>query len=216
MARSYADETSLSVARPVVLSVEMRRVLESIVRSGQQPARSVERALVVLLAAAGAQDNYIDAHLRISRQKSARWRARFLAEGLVSLHCEGPRPGVPKRLPATINAEVVLKTISTVPETATHWSRTTMSQAMGISPSTVGRIWQAHGLKPHRVDAFKLFNDPHFPDMLADIVGLYLTPPEHVLVFCCDDKSQIQALDLTRPCLPIKRGRCESGCGPGT
>lgn len=198
----------MRVARPVVLSVETRSVLESIARSGQQPARSVERARVILLAAAGAQDIAIAAQLRISRQKSARWRARFLAEGLLSLHRDAPRSGAPKRLPATIATEVVSKTIGTAPEAATHWSRTTMSQAMGISPSTVGRIWQAHGLKPHRVDAFKLSNDPHFADTLADIVGLYLTPPEHALVFCCDEKSQIQALDRTQPCLPIKRGRC--------
>ena len=198
----------MRVARPIILTSETRRELESIARSSQQAARAVERARIILLAAVGTQDQDIGAHLKISRQKVARWRARFLAEGVMSLHHDAPRSGAPKHLPKSIAEEVVAKTINEKPDAATHWSRTTMAQKMGISPSTVGRIWRAHGLKPHRVDSFKLSNDPNFVDKLQDIVGLYLSPPEHALVFCCDEKSQIQALDRTQPCMPIKRGRC--------
>jgi transposase len=108
---------------------------------------------------------------------------------------------------ATIVSEVIAKTTQSTPVNATHWSRSTMARAMSISDSTVGRIWRANGLKPHRVDTFKVSNDPNFADKLEAIVGLYLNPPEHALVLSVDEKSQIQALDRTQPGLPMKKGR---------
>ena len=198
----------MRLARPINLSVEARRELESLARSGQQSARAVERARIILLAASGEQDLTIASRLLLSRQKVARWRSRYLVEGSACLYQDAPRPGRPRRVSAAKVSSVIAKTINGTPEAATHWSRTTMSQAMGISPSTVGRIWRSHGLKPHRIESFKLSNDPLFADKLHDIVGLYLSPPEHALVLCCDEKSQIQALDRTQPHMPMKRGRC--------
>jgi hypothetical protein len=98
----------------------------------------------------------------------------------------------------------------TEPEAATHWSTRKMSGQIGVSPSTVMRHWQARGPKPHLVRGFKVSRDPNFVEKLEDIVGLYLSPPEHALVLCCDEKSQVQALDRTQPALPLKKGRAQT------
>src|ERR1022692_1391322 len=127
----------------------------------------------------------------------------------------GRAGGAERRAPAgrkpTIGARLtkrgVTMTTRQQPANATHWSTRTMAAAVGISEASVRRIWRAHGLKPHRVEAFKISNDPAFAEKLEDIVGLYLNPPEHALVLCADEKSQIQALDRTQPSLPLKRGR---------
>ena len=137
----------------------------------------------------------------------ARWRTRFLESGIAGIAKDAPRPG---RTPAVSKQKVqqiIHKTTREKPSNATHWSRRTMAAAAGVSASTVGRIWRAHGLKPHRVKTFKLSNDPRFAEKLDDIVGLYLNPPEHALVLSLDEKSQIQALDRTQPGLPLKKGR---------
>ena len=105
---------------------------------------------------------------------------------------------------------VVRRTTRQKPEAATHWSRRVMARATDLSPSTIGRIWQRHGLKPHLSRTFKVSNDPHFAEKLEDIVGLYLAAPEHALVLCCDEKSQVQALDRTQPGLPLKKGRAST------
>jgi transposase len=120
---------------------------------------------------------------------------------------DAPRPGRTPSISATVVAQVIEKTTQSSPANATHWSRSTMAREMGISDSTVGRIWRANGLKPHRVDSFKVSNDPEFANKLEAIVGLYLNPPEHALVLSVDEKSQIQALDRTQPGLPMKKGR---------
>jgi transposase len=137
----------------------------------------------------------------------ALWRSRFLQLGVAGLMKDAPRPG---RTPAIVPnkvAEVVVRTTQSNPDGATHWSRSRMAREMGISDSSVGRIWRAHGLKPHRMDSFKVSNDPQFAEKLEAIVGLYLNPPEHALVLSVDEKSQIQALDRTQPGLPMKKGR---------
>jgi transposase len=167
----------------------------------------VERVKIALLAAEGLENQQIAAKLGMSRQKAGRWRDRYAERRLAGVEQDAPRPG---RLPAiskSRKAQVVTKTLQEQPEGATHWSRRTMAEVAGISPSTVGRIWRAHGLKPHLVKSFKLSNDPRFVEKLEEIVGLYLRPPEHALVFCCDEKSQVQALDRTQPGLPLKKGR---------
>jgi transposase len=170
----------------------------------------VERAKIVLCAAQGLDNQEIAAQLGISRQKAGRWRDRYARSGLSGIEKDAPRPG---RLPAISKARkarVVSKTLREKPPGATHWSRRRMSEVAGISESSVGRIWRAHGLKPHLIKSFKLSNDPRFVEKLEDIVGLYLSPPEHAIVLCCDEKSQVQALDRTQPGLPLKRGRCST------
>jgi transposase len=161
----------------------------------------------VLLAADGKQDLEIAATLNITPKKAARWRARFLRAGLAGLEKDAPRPGRTPTITAKIVQQVIRKTTQEKPVNATHWSTRTMAAAAGISETSVRRIWRAHGLKPHLVETFKISNDPEFAEKLEAIVGLYLNPPEHAIVLCADEKSQIQALDRTQPGLPLKRGR---------
>src|SRR6267378_1936893 len=198
----------MRVARPVVLQPEQRIVLEQYDRARSLPVRWVERARIVLRAADGLQDQQIAEQLGITPEKAARWRNRFLDGGLIALQKDAPRPG---RTPTITNArvqQVIEKTTREKPSNATHWSTRTMAAAVGISEASVRRIWHAHGLKPHLVRTFKVSNDPQFAEKLEAIVGLYLNPPEHAIVLCADEKSQIQALDRTQPGLPLKKGRC--------
>jgi transposase len=167
-----------------------------------------QRAAVVLHAADGLEDQQIGALMGISRQKAGRWRKRYAKLGLAGIEKDAPRSGRKPQIDAQQRAVVVKKTLREKPEGQTHWSRSTMAQATGLSDSTVGRIWREHGLKPHLVETFKLSNDPEFVEKLKDIIGLYAAPPEHAVVLSCDEKSQIQALDRTQPGLPIKPGRC--------
>ncbi len=198
----------MRVAPAVMLTDSERQTLEQWARARSLPARQVERARVVLLAAAGRQDLEIAAELGISNQKAARWRKRFLTAGLGGLEKDAPRPGRTPAIPAATVQRVVRLTTQDKPRNATHWSTRTMAAEVGISEASVRRIWRAHGLKPHLVESFKVSNDPQFAEKLEAIVGLYLNPPEHALVLCCDEKSQIQALDRTQPGLPLKKGRC--------
>ena len=191
----------------ITLSPEQRTVLESQARSRSFPLRVVERARIVLLAASGQQDKEIAARMVTTAKKVSRWRKRFLALGVAGLLQDAPRPGRKPTISARLRQRVVTMTTRQQPSNATHWSTRTMAAAVGISEASVRRIWRAHGLKPHRVETFKISNDPAFAEKLEDIVGLYLNPPEHALVLCVDEKSQIQALDRTQPGLPLKRGR---------
>jgi transposase len=162
----------------------------------------------VLHAAGGMENQQIGQALGISRQKAGRWRDRYAELGLAGIEKDAERSGRKRRIDDKQRAAVVRKTLREKPEGQTHWSRSTMAAATGLSDSTVGRIWREHGLKPHRVETFKLSNDPRFVEKLTDVVGLYLNPPEHAVVLSCDEKSQIQALDRTQPSLPLKPGRC--------
>jgi transposase len=198
----------MRVARPIVLDPEQRRLLEQQSRSRSLPARLVERARIVLRAADGWQDKAIAAALGVMPEKAARWRNRFLSGGIAALQKDAPRPGRPRTVPPIKVTEIVDKTTQEKPAAATHWSTRTMAAAVGVSEATVRRIWHAHGLKPHLVKTFKVSNDPQFAEKLEAIVGLYLHPPEHAIVLCVDEKSQIQALDRTQPGLPLKKGRC--------
>ena len=128
-----------------------------------------------------------------------RWRKRFLSLGLDGLTKDAPRPGRKPAIAARLKAEVVRKTTQSKPSNATHWSTRTMAAEMGISEATVRRVWHAHGLKPHLLESFKISKDKGFTEKLEDIVGLYLNPPEHAIVMCVDEKSQIQALDRPHP-----------------
>jgi len=180
--------------------------LERQVRSGKTEQRLVLRARIVLGAAAGKSTHALAQELHTSRPTVIAWRKRFREGGLAALGQDRPRGRSFTPLPAAKQAQVVDKTLQP-PAHATHWSCRTMAKSCGISKASVQRLWDAHGLKPHLVKSFKLSNDPHFIEKLEDVVGLYLNPPEHALVFSLDEKSQIQALDRTQPGLPMKKGR---------
>src|SRR5216683_806346 len=197
----------MRIAPVITLSPEQRMVLESQARSRSLPVRVAERARIVLFAASGQQDKEIAASMAITPKKVSRWRKRFLALGVAGLQKDAPRPGRKPKIGTRLTKRVVTLTTRQRPTNATHWSTRTMAAAVGISEASVRRIWRAHGLKPHRVATFKISNDPAFAEKLEDIVGLYLNPPEHALVLCADEKSQIQALDRTQPGLPLKKGR---------
>src|SRR2546423_6461734 len=202
------EDDTMRVAKPITLTSEQRQTLERHSRARTLPARWVERARILRRAADGLQDQQIAQELQITPEKVARWRKRFLAGGLPALQKEAPRSGRPRSITEDIVRQVVDKTTQEKPENATHWSTRTMGAAVGLSEASVRRIWHAHGLKPHLVKTFKVSNDPQFAKKLEAIVGLYLNPPEHALVLCVDEKSQIQALDRTQPGLPLKKGRC--------
>ena len=194
----------MRVAQPIVLNEETRRKLEQQSRGRSTQARVVLRSRIVLLAAEGLQNKQIAAALNVAPRMAALWRGRFVEHGIEGLMKDAPRPG---RTPTISRASLIDKTTQSVPSNATQWSTRTMAREMGISKASVSRIWRASGLKPHRVESFKVSNDPHFAEKLEAIVGLYLNPPEHALVLSVDEKSQIQALDRTQPGLPMKKGR---------
>src|SRR6201987_5178083 len=197
----------MRTAPPIELSSEQRTALQRLARQRSAQARVVERARVVLLAAEGLENKQIARRMGITPEKAARWRKRFLAGGIAALQKDAPRPGRTRTITERQVKKVVKMTLHQKPANATHWSTRTMAAAAGISEASVRRIWHAHGLKPHLVKTFKLSRDPEFTEKLEDIVGLYLNPPEHAIVLCADEKSQIQALDRTQPGLPLKKGR---------
>jgi transposase len=198
----------MRVARPVILDLDQKQLLQQQARARSLPARQVERARIVLRAAEGLENQEIADELGITPEKVSRWRNRYLEGGIAALRQDAPRSGRPRSLPADKEKQIVEKTTQDKPNAATHWSTRTMAVATGVSEATVRRIWHKHGLKPHLVRMFKVSNDPQFAEKLEAVVGLYLNPPEHALVLCVDEKSQIQALDRTQPGLPIKKGRC--------
>jgi transposase len=200
----------MRIAPAIVLSPGQRAALEQRAKSRSLPARVVERASIVLLAADGQQDKEIAATLRMTPKKISRWRKRFLTLGMAGLERDAPRPGRTPKINAGLIRRVVNLTTREKPSKATHWSTRSMARTVGISEASVRRIWHSHGLKPHRVETFKVSNDPEFGEKLRDIVGLYLNPPEHAMVLCINEKSQIQALDRTQPGLPLKRGRSQT------
>ena len=200
----------MRIASQVVLTIDQRTKLETFARGRRMPARLVLRAKIVLLAAGGKQDIEIARLLSIVPRTAARWRSRFLRNGIAGLEHDAPRPGRTPSITPEFVRMVITKTTKEKPPRATHWSTRTMAVAAGISEASVRRIWHSHGLKPHRVESFKLSNDSRFSEKLEDIVGLYLNPPEHALVLSLDEKSQIQALDRTQPGLPMKKGRAQT------
>lgn len=200
----------MRVAAQVVVSNQHKAQLQAYARGRKTPARLVLRARIILLASEGKQDLEIARMLSVVPRTPARWRARFLRHGMAGLRQDAPRPGRPRTVAPQTVAQVIRKTTQEKPPHATHWSTRSMAAATGISEASVRRIWHAHGLKPHRLQTFKLSNDPQFAEKLEDIVGLYLNPPEHALVLSLDEKSQIQALDRTQPGLPMKPGRAQT------
>ncbi|MBV8036353.1 MAG: IS630 family transposase [Pelomonas sp.] len=197
----------MRVAQTIELSPEEEAELTKLARSKVTSVRLAQRARIVLLAAKGLQNKDIAAELGVGRVQVARWRDRYAQERLQGIEHDLPR-GAPA-VKVDVNRLVELTTQST-PEAATHWSTRKMGAVLGVSASTVMRHWQAKGLKPHLLRGFKVSRDPRFVERLEDIVGLYMSPPEHALVLCCDEKSQVQALDRTQPGLPLKKGRAQT------
>ena len=200
----------MRIAAKVELSEAQRKQLETWATGRRVPVRLAERAKMILFAAQGQTDKEIGAQLGIWRGTVARWRGRFIADGVTGIERDETRPGRKPKISARKVKSIVALTTQQRPDNATHWSTRSMAAVAGVSEASVRRIWQAHGLKPHRVASFKVSNDKRFTEKLEDIVGLYLDPPEHALVLCCDEKSQIQALDRTQPGLPLKRGRAQT------
>ncbi len=198
----------MPTAPKVWLTAEQQDDFERFSRSRTLAARLVERARIILQASAGKTDVEIAKALDISRQTAGLWRGRFLDRGIAGIEKDAPRSGRPHVIAASKIDEIVSLTTRQTPANATNWSTRTLAEVAAVSASTVGRVWRAHGLKPHRVKTFKLSNDRHFAEKLEDVVRLYLLPPDDAIVLSVDEKCQIQALDRTQPGLPWKKGRC--------
>jgi len=200
----------MRVACNITVTDEERKTLKRLSRGRSTQARLVMRAKIILMAADGAMNKDIACAVGTDVNTVARWRRRFADKGIAGIEKDAPRGGRKPRVRDKMARLIIEKTTQTKPKNATHWSIRTMAAEVGTSESTVARVWRANGLKPHLSRTFKLSNDPHFADKLLDVVGLYLDPPEHAIVLCADEKSQIQALDRTQPSLPIYPGRCET------
>ncbi len=194
----------MRVAAEIVLTEGEREGLMKLVRSKLTSVRLEQRASIVLLAAEGLQNKEIAEMLGVGRVQVGRWRERYAAHRLAGIERDLPRGAPPAKVDV---ARLIELTTQSKPEAATHWSTRKMAKEMKVSAASVSRHWRANGLKPHIVRGFKVSRDPKFAEKLEDIVGLYMSPPEHALVLCCDEKSQVQALDRTQPGLPLKKGR---------
>ena len=194
--------------RPLTLTEDEQERLQSLAhRARSQPALA-RRARVVLACAQGLANQSVAKKLRCSLGMVGKWRSRFLRTRLEGLYDE-PRPGAPRKVSDAQIEQIVIQTLESTPRAQTHWSTRGLAQATGLSRMTISRIWRAFGLQPHRTDIFKLSPDPLLIEKVRDIVGLYMNPPDHALVFCVDEKSQIQALDRTQPLLPFRPGQLE-------
>ena len=187
---------------------EEREVLLSFTRTRKTAQQLALRARIVLLCASGLSNMSVAQKLDTTRETVGRWRKRFNERRLDGLHDE-ERPGAPRTISDQQVDEVVRLTLEETPAESTHWSVRLMAKRVGLPPATIYRIWQAFSLQPHRVNHFRLSNDPHFVDKVVDIVGLYMSPPAHAVVLCVDEKSQIQALERDQPVLPMQPGRPE-------
>src|SRR5256712_2402240 len=193
---------------PLALTDDERETLERWARRPTTAQALAQRARVILACAADETNTRVARHLRLTKQTVGKWRSRFLAKRLDGL-LDDPRPGAPRTISDAPVEDVVTLTLETKPRDATHWSTRAMAARCGLSQTTVARVWRAFGLQPHRTDTFKLSPDPLLIEKVRDIVGLYMNPPDHALVFCVDEKSQIQALDRTQPLLPMRPGQVE-------
>jgi len=196
--------------KPLVLTKDEQDRLESLAHRSRSQPLLARRARVVLACAEGLDNKVVAKKLRCSLGMVGKWRSRFLRSRLEGLYDE-PRPGAPRKIRDAEVEKVVIQTLESTPRGQTHWSTRGMAKAAGLSRMTISRIWRAFGLQPHRADTFKLSPDPQLIEKVRDIVGLYMNPPEHALVFCVDEKSQIQALDRTQPLLPLRPGQVERG-----
>ncbi|QDV37452.1 IS630 family transposase [Tautonia plasticadhaerens] len=199
------------MARPLAvltLSDDERQTLTTWASRPKSTQRLAKRARIVLACAEGLENKQVAARLRVCTATVGTWRRRFVERRLEGLADE-PRPGAPRTITDADVERVVTRTLETKPKDATHWSTRGLAREAGLSQSTVGRIWRAFGLKPHKAETFKLSTDPFFVEKVRDVVGLYMSPPERAIVPCVDEKSQVQALDRTQPLLPMTTGQAE-------
>jgi transposase len=204
------EDQIMRVAKTIVLTDQQRATLTKWSRGRSTPARLVLRANIVLAAAEGRKNQEIGAELGCTRRTVGTWRNRFAEAGLAAIQKDAPRPGRTASVRSVQEAEIIHQTTQQTPPNATQWSVRSMAKAVGVSKDTVRRVWRDNGLQPHRTKGFKVSNDPQFAEKLVDVVGLYLSPPEHALVLSCDEKSQIQALDRTQKSLPMFPGRLKT------
>ena len=193
---------------PLKLTIEERNGLANYRRRRKTSHGLATRAAIVLACAEGLDNKSVAKRLGLSNTTVGKWRSRFVHSRLDGLLDE-PRPGAPRNISDAQVEQVVTLALESKPEGATHWSPREMAKRLGVSAMAVSRIWRAFGLRPHRTDSFKLSPDPLLIDKVRDVVGLYLNPPHKAVVFCVDEKSQIQALDRTQPVLPMRPGQLE-------
>jgi transposase len=192
---------------PLTVSEIQRQELAEIIK-GRKHRRLVFRARIILKCSEGITNSAVAAATRTTPATVGYWRNRFIGGGVSALWDE-PRPGAPRKIGDEKVAEAVRVVLETKPKGATHWSTRMMAQNLGLSQSTISRIWRAFGLKPHRSETFQISKDPYFIEKVRDIVGLCMSPPVNALVLCVDEKSQIQALNRTQPILPMRPGKVE-------
>jgi transposase len=192
----------------LVLTDDERQTLQTWADRPKSTQRLATRARIVLACAEGLENTQVAARLRICAATVGTWRRRFVERRLEGLADE-PRPGAPRKITDADVERVVTATLETTPKAATRWSTRGMAKQSGLSQSSIGRIWRAFGLKPHKAGTFKLSTDPFFVEKVRDVVGLYMSPPERAIVPCVDEKSQVQALDRTQPLLPMRPGQAE-------
>jgi len=201
----------MAVGRPkaeLILSDEERQTLARWARRPKSSQQLALRSRIVLACGGGRTNQQVAKELRVSMPTVGKWRARFVTRRLDGLLDE-PRPGAPRTISDEQVEAVIVKTLETKPEHATHWSTRGMAQATGLSQTAISRIWRAFNVQPHRTETFKLSTDPLFIDKVRDVVGLYMDPPDRAVVLCVDEKSQVQALDRSQPLLPMSPGQVE-------
>lgn len=199
----------MRVARAIVLSEEERLELERCARGRSTPQRVVLRARIVLEAAKGRENQAIADALSVDEHAVGRWRSRFHRLRVGGIRTDAPRPGPNPQVPPEVVEKIVQATLREKPRGATHWSTRAMAEHVGVSHMTVQRVWKLYNLKPHLTRSFKLSKDKRFVEKLVDVVGLYLNPPEHAVVFSLDEKPQIQALERAQTILPLRPGMPE-------
>lgn len=182
--------------------------LESLAHRSRTAPQAARRARIVLACAAGMDNKSVARKLKVTPGTVGKWRSRFIQDRLDGLSDE-PRPGTQRTISDAQVEDVVVRTLESTPRGATHWSTRSLAQATGLSRMTISRVWRAFGLQPHRSKSYKLSPDPLLIEKVRDIVGLYFNPPDHAVVLCVDEKSQIQALDRTQPILPMRPGQTE-------
>lgn len=195
-------------ATPIELTEMEREELRRLSRGRKTAQALALRARIVLRAGNGDSTGYIADELGITESTVSKWRTRFAKHRLDGI-CDAPRSGRPRSISDEEVAEIIKRTIQTKPKGGTHWSTRMMAKETGVSQTTIGRVWRAFGLRPHRSETFSLSTDPFFVEKLRDIVGLYMKPPANAVVLCVDEKSQVQALDRTQPMLPMTPGQAE-------
>jgi transposase len=208
MIDTYYNADMWEKADALIMTENQQKTLEAWVRAKKTPQRTILRSRICLLAAEGVSHNAIAKRLDTTRTTVILWTKRFREQGFPGLSKDAPHGPGARRFDAEKVKAIVEATLHTKPADSTHWSTRTMAKAQGVSHATVQRIWDAHGLQPHRVKTFKLSTDKRFEEKLTDVVGVYLNPPDKAVVLCVDEKTQVQALDRTQPGLPMKKGRC--------